>query len=407
MKQFTLFVFLSFLFSSHIDGQILFERGYIIHNTGIKKQCLIRNSDWKNNPSQVKIKLDTAQKEETYTIQDIQEFAILPYTRYKRFTVNIDISNDFSFKEYSPQPEPKFKTKTLFLKQLVEGDASLYVFTEAGRNPRFFYEKDGNIAQLIYKEYKSPGNIVRANEQYKAQLQNKLYCSGISLQDIKDTKYRERALIDYFIKYNDCKNASYTIWQELKEPKAPFKLSLRPGVNYSTLSIKNSQSLKDGLDFAAKTTARIGLLLEYTLPYKNNTWTIFVEPNYIYFKSDFTSEGIYLGGTTDFKAIELPIGARRYFYPKGNPDNSLFISCAYALYQDLNKATIVLQRPNEFIDLEIGFAKNFNFGIGYEFKNKYSIELNYGLPKNLTADTYLFWKNPHQSIGLYLGYNFL
>ena len=39
-------------------AQISFEKGYFINNANQKTNCLIKNQDWKDNPTEFEYKLD-------------------------------------------------------------------------------------------------------------------------------------------------------------------------------------------------------------------------------------------------------------------------------------------------------------------------------------------------------------
>ena len=51
MKSLTV-IMLLFLIVTESFGQIKYEKGYFINNENKKIECLIKNKDWKNNPSE-------------------------------------------------------------------------------------------------------------------------------------------------------------------------------------------------------------------------------------------------------------------------------------------------------------------------------------------------------------------
>ena len=91
MKKLLLIVTaLTFGLSSY--AQIIFEAGYFIKNNGEKVDCLIKNVDWKNNPTKFQYKRSKDSDSQTATVQDVREFGIGDNTKYQRYTVAIDRS---------------------------------------------------------------------------------------------------------------------------------------------------------------------------------------------------------------------------------------------------------------------------------------------------------------------------
>ena len=66
-----------------------------------------------------------------------------------------------------------------------------------------------------------------------------------------------------------------------KTEKDWFNLSIRPGMNYATLSIGNDLTLSiTNIDFGNKLGFRLGLEAEFVLPFNKYKWAIIVEPTY-------------------------------------------------------------------------------------------------------------------------------
>ena len=141
MKNHLLFLLLTVLgFSSY--AQISFEKGYYIDNNDQRIDCLIKNIDWKNNPTEFEYKLSENSTPEKATITSVKEFGVVSISKYIRSTVNIDrsIDNVNSVILISKEKNPVYKEEELFLKVLLEGKASLYLF-EMGNSKNFFIVK--------------------------------------------------------------------------------------------------------------------------------------------------------------------------------------------------------------------------------------------------------------------------
>ena len=131
---------LVFLLSITIQAQIRFEQGYLIDNNNQKQVVLIKNVDWLNNPKSIEYKNNETSKVEIATINQVKEFGIDNQSKYVRADVKIDRSSE-DLDKISSNEEPDFKEEKLFLKVLIEGDASLYGYNDYNLK-RFFYKKD-------------------------------------------------------------------------------------------------------------------------------------------------------------------------------------------------------------------------------------------------------------------------
>src|SRR5690606_26984065 len=118
-------------------SQYHFEPGYFIQTDGEKINCLILNKDWKNNPENFEYRLTKNGETLNAGLNDIQEIAITKILKYIRAEVEIDQSLT-NIGNLSTTRNPEWKKDTLFLKTLVEGQATIY-----------YYMKD-NLSAFIY-----------------------------------------------------------------------------------------------------------------------------------------------------------------------------------------------------------------------------------------------------------------
>jgi len=386
-------------------SQIIFENGYFINESDKKIECLIKNIDWQNNPTDFEYKLsqnDTVQKA---TIQTVKEFGINNISKYIRAKTNIDRSSD-QIDKLSSERNPSFQEELLFLKVLIEGQASLYLYID-GNLTRFFYRlNDSEINQLVYKRYLVNTNISE-NIYFKQQLFLQLKCEEIGLNDIERIRYSKRDLEKLFIKYNECVNSNY-VYYEPKQRKDLFNLTIRPGINYSSLEIQNSIFDSRDTDFGNNIEIRFGIEMEFILPFNKNKWGIIIEPNYQYFNSEMLRETSNISGgilvsKVDYKSIELPVGLRHYFYL--NDNSKLFTNVSYVLDFARNSTIEFLRQDNSILSsLEIKSRPNIAFGIGYKFKDKYGFEMRYSTSRNVLGN-YLAWGSDYRTISIVIGYS--
>lgn len=393
MKK-SLFLFSFFIFHVSSFAQIVFEEGYLINNSGEKISCLIKNNDWKHNPSSFEYKTSQNAVIKKAIVEQVQEFGVISDSKYIRFKVKIDKSSD-NLNQLSHSKQPEYEEELLFLRCLIDGKANLYSYEVPGLE-RYFYSLEGDTPkQLIFKRYLTKSEQVKKNNHYQQQLWNSLKCSTLFRDKVANISYNKKQLIDFFVAYNQCQNASYTNYKK-KSSKKSFKLTVRPGLMITTLAIYNEMSQNRDWDFGSKLNYRIGLETEFVLPFNKNKWSIIIEPTYHTYttndESDFEKVDVR------YNSIEIPIGIRHYFFLDN--DSKLFLNGALVLELPL-KSIIDYEFSR---DLDLGSSGKGVFGIGYNIQDKYSVELRLGIA-NSVLNKYLLWGTDYRRATLILGYN--
>lgn len=403
MKEIVLTVLISVL-SFNCYAQTSFEKGYFIDNEGQKTNVLIKNLDWKDNPTEFQYKLSENDFPKTATINSVKEWGIADKLKYRRYTVNIDRSSE-DIKRLSSLRNPVFNEEQLFLKALVEGKANLYAFEDGNLRRYFFKTHNSDIEQLVYKKYLTPNNTIGKNKEYKHQLWNTLKCKDFPITLIQDVDYRKNDLVKYFINYNECQNSEFTIYEK-KQNNDIFHLTIRPGFRSSNLKIHNSINTNSwNANFGRELGLSFGVEAEVIMPFNNNKWAFLIEPTFQYFKSEkeISAETIKV----DYKSIEVPIGIRHYFFLNNN--SKLFINGL--LVSDFsNNSNMIFERVIDskkvaILDLDIKTRINptAGLGAGYKYNNKLSFELRYIFKRDLlTKHKYLF--SDYNSFSVMFGY---
>lgn len=393
MKKQLLFLLITVL-SFNCYSQISFEKGYYIDNSNQKTNCLIKNIDWKNNPTEFEYKLSENSESKKASIKLIKEFGIDNVSKYIRSNVNIDRSSE-KFNQLSNHRKPIFKEEELFLKVLVEGKANLYLF-EDGNLIRYFYNiEDTVIEQLVFKSYKTSNYKIGKNNSFKNQLWNNLKCPDFKISKVENLDYQKNDLINFFVEYNEC-NGEKSIIYEKKQKKDLFNLSVRPGFNSSSLSIQNSVSSSRDTDFDNEFGFRFGIEVEFIMPFNANKWSLIIEPTYQYFKSEKEIRNQTV--IADYKSIEIPVGIRHCFFLSEN--SKIFINGSYIL--DLSSNSII--DFSSEVDLEINTGNNLAFGMGYKYNDKYSLELRYQTSREILSD-YIAWSSDYNTLSVIFGYS--
>lgn len=403
--------FMSFLFFAQIN----YESGYIINNQDSKIDCLIRNSDWSNNPSEIQYKLSEDSETITGNISDIKAFQIGDNLKYVRATIPVDQSSANS-SNLSSEFDPKFTTETTFLRQIVSGEANLYHY-QNNRFERFFYNyKSSEIRPLVYKQYYVDNSSIGENFSFRKELFDNLKCSDLDVKDFRDMTYNQNDFIAFFSKFNMCVSGENTVLKK-DAPKGSFNFRVKAGLGNGQLKVDFDEGAlrtdAQSTQFESEITSLIGMEVEYVLPFNKNKWSVFVEPAFRTYSSKTTiileraTSDLEFDVSVDYKSIDVPLGLRHYMYL--NEKSKLFINAAVALAFDLSDKIDYDDNSIASVnnDLEIKSGANFFFGFGYEFNDRFSVELRTATDRNILS-SYGFYSAPFSNeIGFVLGYKFL
>ncbi|MBN2613479.1 MAG: hypothetical protein JXB00_18130 [Bacteroidales bacterium] len=404
MKKQILFLVLSLISITESFTQIVFEKGYYIDESDQKVECLIKNIDWKHNPKEIEYMLPQDNIVQLVNIENIKEFGIVGVSRYVKANVKIDRSSN-AIINMSSNKNPDFHEEILFLNVLVEGNASLYVYEEANLT-RFFYSIDGSeIEQLVHKPYLVNNKIAR-NNYFKQQIINNLVCEEIDMKDIEYLTYGKSDLKKIFIKYNTCINSVYTTY-ESKQKKNYFNLTIKPGLNYNALAIKNSMENSMDTDFGDNWGIRFGFEAEYIFPFNKNKWGVIIKPAFQYFSSETSKESNTISGgiiisKVLYGSLEIPVGVRYNIFL--NDKSKIMLTGSY-IFCTSNYSEIKFTRNDGSLlkSLDINPRRNVSFGLGYKYKDRYSLEFYYQTNRELLGD-YLFWNSEYKTFSILIGY---
>jgi len=387
-------------------SQIKFELGYFIKNSGERIDCLIKNSDWKDNPTEFDYKLLESEKVETQYISNVTEFYILNTpNRFYKISVDIDESRN-NIEDLDNIKEPRFVNKEIFLKPLIEGEATLYSY-ESKEDLKFFYKVgDSKVQQLVYKKY-NVNNRIRENVQYRSQLWSDLKCESILHDDVGSIPYKAQSLNELFIKYNRCTQTDFHIYND-KNGRDLFNLSLRPGVSLASLKIENSDVNGRDVDFGMDVEFRFGLEVEYIMPFNKNKWSLVFEPTYKVFKTSkdlpplsnpFSGLPVFV--EVSYSSIEIPVGIRYYSFI--NDQSKVFANLLYLSELGLDSKVIFEATNGNRSSLDISSNGAISFGLGYNYDNKAGVELRYRSSNVLNR--YVSWTSNYDTISLILSYS--
>ena len=398
-------VSLAILLLAHVFvfGQVGFEKGYFITNTGERVECLIKNAQSLNTPSSFKYRKSKEDATQIINLIDVQELAIFKQVKYIRRTVKLDQSSD-ELSQLSTSPNPEWIEREVLLKELVSGNVKLYSFTDNSMK-RFFYQvATGNIEPLIFKPYALNGGKVAYNEDYKSQLQEVLVCSTINEQLIQDLAYTERRLVDVFTTYYRCSNPSLEPTVMVKR-RGKLTLAVRPRINSNSMDLQH-RLFNNRFPMEDKISLGLGVELEYVLPFNKSKWAILVEPQYQAYQSETVTDVDYVVGgklvtKVNYKSIGLPIGLRHYMYT-GN-QSRFFVNIQYAFNFAMN-SSIQFRRGDGTLERTVNLKSepNLAFGLGYKYK-QFGVEARYFTNANINKEDFL-WETTYRHAALIFSY---
>jgi hypothetical protein len=397
-----------------ISAQVKFEKGYIINSNDVKKDVLIKNQGWVSTPDNFVYKADENSAENTGTPNTIKEFGIYNETKYISYNGDIDYSSD-NLDDLSNSKAPELKKGLVFLKEVVKGNKSLYFYQKQNFGRYFYSDSDSSIQPLIYKKYYFNGSSsqVATNDDYINQLQTIFSDDSNAKALAAKTKYTASDLKKVFSLYNSKfsgpASSNEQSFSETKK-KAKFNLSIRPGANfYSPLKIAQTYG-NEG--FPSKTGVRIGVEAEIVLPFNKNKWSVVLEPTFSLYNNKTTiktNDNLYNMHMENYSFFSLPLSLRHYMFI--NDDSKIFINAGINILsiKTSSSETIDLDYDGTVFDkLQLSPSQSFKsavFGIGFNYKSKYSIEARYNTSTNLLDQKRNAATADLKYVSLILGYN--
>jgi hypothetical protein len=333
----------------------------------------------------------------TATQEQIREFGLDGISKYQRFTIDVDTSST-DLDRLSKNSVPEFREEEAILKVLIEGSISLFYYSDGDRT--FYYSRTttGSIDQLIYKQYMIDDKVGTSNF-FRAQLRSLLKCDRLPPSQFNQLAYTQSALIRLFEKYYSCRREKYTNYEDANRREA-FHLTIRPGVNISSLGVQSENNPLRNTEFPTEVTYRLGLEAEYVFPFRNNQWSILIEPSYQYYQSDKQTQLGY--ATVDFAAIDLSIGVR---YSILSGEQSTVFFNGHSTFSHVFDSHSKIMYENDFQAFTFRALNRLSAGLGYRYLGRYNVELRYHLRQNILID-YIGFDSQYRMISFILGYTF-
>lgn len=381
-----LFFFIAFMFTLSCLSQIGFEKGYYIDNNERKTECLIKNLDYSNKTKKLSYKLAEKTQTQTTDLNHIKEIVIYGLKKYVKRYVDIGKPNELNERDKSYS----FNKEVLWLKVLVEGEANLYAYRESGNHFFFYGLNDIQTEQLVFKTYLSGTGTKRKNNGFKKQLFENLSCESITFEDANSLKYEHKDLADFVIRFNECRNSDAIIYYTKSKD---FNISLKARYSGSSLKLDEQSSLRMGsFDFGNKTHFGLGIEAEIFFPFAKKKWSISIEPTY---HGKYSSqlrlsdvENILKVVDVNYTSFEVPMTLRHYsFVGEGS---KVFFNASLIYDSGAGSDAIEFRLENLISGVSTqtevllpSGSLNPAFGVGYKYKNRYSIEARFSTSRNI------------------------
>jgi hypothetical protein len=312
-------------------GQIKFEPGYIIMDNGAKTPCEVKNRDWRLTPKEFECRGSEHAAPFYATLKNTTEVGVANRV-FTKYTVDVEQSNSelayLDDKEYA-----KYKTVTVFLELLVDGEIRLYKYYNRGI-PKYFYKQEGGQPiPLEYKMYKQ-GTKILYNRTYKSTLQQLMGNRITQTELFRTVEYNDTDLVTLFRQYN---GVTTPLAQALspaatstdttavtpvtaRVTKGIVTARVGAGIVLQTLKTADVGPNEDDFDFGAKANAVFTVEGEWLLPFNRNKWGLFLGVT----RQTYSNNGKGTLGTpengysstwkADYHAWDFSVGGRYYMY---------------------------------------------------------------------------------------------
>lgn len=382
------FFYFTYMAISH--AQVKFEDGYFIDETGQTVLCLIRNQDRQQNPTSFDYRLLPDSPIIRAELADVLEFGIKDVSQFLRATVAMDLV-EVRLDKLDDQMEPKLEERTVFLRTLIAGAATLYEFNEEEHKIYFLQNANGKPEQLVQKKYRRDAAVL-TNNLFRKQLATALECDFFREINLSQIAYDRKDLVGVFRGFNECVGADFVDYTAVAGSGSQYHLGLRPGLGLTAIAIDASAGRN--VNFGEKITFRLGVEAELVLPFNQGKWSVLLEPTYVAY-SNAGSRGT-IRGEVDYAGLEVSVGVRyRIFLPKGQ----VFINTLMLLNWAVGDSRLDYETG---LDFDLSTQPNFGIGLGYQL-GKLSLEARYHTPRELLNDQVSISGN-YNNIGLIAGY---
>lgn len=409
MKFFTLLTAL--FISMQVFAQDL--KGYYITNSDKRIEGSFKPADF-NDVVSLQFKPSGQSDYNQLSINDVKEYGVNDNEfKFEKHTVQIDIS-DVNSNSVSTQKSPEWKTETLFLSVVVDGDSRLYSYTKDYKTKFFISTKNkpGEVSLLVYKKYQTPDGIAE-NVAFRQQLFNAVKCEGQNIGDFIGTRYDKKELSEAVKNYNKCSGSESVSYYNGFRKRKEIKYTAFVGVSNTYLGITSGFPPVSGAD--SKANYSFGVEAAYVFPSEKVEFFVQAEYETISVKNiDAYDQGYNVITSTyelDGGAVNVFFGPRFNFLL--NEKNKFFVDAAFGMSfpvgLEIKRSTLIktgtgfeYEGDSDRFDAQTSFCAH--LGVGYVFNDKFGLSLRYETSRDMLDDATSPYKTDVTRLGLNLRY---
>lgn len=298
---------LAFAGLANVAAQADYQPGYIVSAQGDTLRGSIDYRNWLRNPNAITFRSAGQGEGHTYKPLEIRALGVAGDV-YESAIVQVDLS-PIIVGELSETPEPQLETDTTFIRVLVSGEKSLYVYhttNQRGNTEQYYIRNNGKWELLIYKKYIRKRTVASINEVTKDFVAtNNRYISQLAFylrecptiqKKMRSLRYRGANLERLFQAYYQC--TTTTPAYEQKPEKRPLEFGILAGAAQSSINFNVVGAFPATpvarTEFPSSVSFTGGVFLDIVRLRNNRKWSFNNELVY----SSFAFDGTYYSQRT-------------------------------------------------------------------------------------------------------------
>lgn len=386
--------------SNYVSGTVTTKNNQVLNGE-------IDYQDWRKTPETISFK--QGDNIRTYKPEDLVAFEVEGDKFISRH-VTLDVTEQ-RLQYMNKTTRPRFEDIHVFLIVLVDGDLDLYEYNNI--RPHYFYGKDGETKELIYRQsFSNDNGELFKLKQYIGQLNLLMNtCESVNPDDRLD--YKRKELVKIVSEYNNCVTSDVDRKDDYVKnmQKVKNRFYGTAGYYFSNFKINTDAYYLEDFDKGSVSRFSFGVAYEIILSKNLGKWSMFTELTYSQVSGELNNDVPY-SLTNTFNPLSVNHSTMdlsllfRYSFVKPDTKLTPFINFGVGRSQTLSEDFYVT-RNNTFngsstdIELEtISGYFNYVLGAGVKY-NKFTAELRYILSDKIINES---GSNGMSNIGLMVAY---
>ena len=197
--------------------------------------------------------------------------------------------------DYSPtemikltiSPEIKLTHDMVFAQILIKGPRSLYQYVDDSvyKTHYIIESENGQLTDLVNKQYLLNGDLIGNNQDYKKQLMLLLAHPSIPASRINGTVLKRKSILALVKDYNKAVSTQPSTY-EYREERAAFKFGVLAGANLSMLKFAGPTEYLNQLRFKPSIGMNVGVSMNIILQGTHKRWSIYNDILYSNYKME-------------------------------------------------------------------------------------------------------------------------